>query len=806
MKTAETSLTQSSVQAAIVRNPLIVSPDITVREAIAQMHQIRVTCVSTSEFSPRDPHLEARSSCVLVVEGDRLLGLLTERDIVSSIARQLSLDTLMVREAMTSPVVCLYESALSNLSSVVNLLQQPIRYVPLLDDRDRIVGLLTPESLLLKAFNAELEVQSELKKRQQTDISDRKQIENKQVEKLRFELTLLESILENILAGYWDWDILNNQEYLSPGFKRTFGYEADELPNLPETWQNLIFAEDLPGVLNCFDRHVQSHGKVPYYNEVRYRHKDGSTVWVLCSGQVIEWDSAGQPLRMIGCHIDISEFKATEQALTQYAREVEDLYNNAPCGYHSLDGKGRIININNTELQWLGYTRAELLGESFAAIITDVSLQLFQQQYPEFKRKGWVQEIEFDLVCKDGSVFPVFLSATAVKDAEGNYLYSRSTLFDARDRKQAEQALIRSRDLHEAIFNESTDALFLVDPQSLLILDCNRRAVDLFGAADKAELIGVAGNSFQRYQFTDPEIAAIVAEMQEKGFWSREIEYVTRQGDFFWGNIAAKPIMVAGCTMNFIRVTNISDRKQSEVKLQQTTIQLEASNKELEAFAYSVSHDLRSPLRAIDGFSKALLEDYGDQFGAEGKDYFDRIRHNVGRMGMLIDDLLRLSRVSRSEMQYSIVNLSTLVQEYLHELQTIDPDRQVIVGIAPEAIVFADLTLMRVVISNLLQNAWKFTSHHATARIEFGAVQRDGQSIYFVRDDGAGFDMVYAKMLFGVFQRLHNTHEFPGTGIGLATVQRVIHRHGGQVWAEAAVEQGATVYFTVSHSPIQAGA
>ena len=248
---------------------------------------------------------------------------------------------------------------------------------------------------------------------------------------------------------------------------------------------------------------------------------------------------------------------------------------------------------------------------------------------------------------------------------------------------------------------------------------------------------------------------------------------------------------------------DITERKQAELKLLQTTAQLEASNRELEAFAYSVSHDLRSPLRAIDGFSKALLEDYGEQFDDEGKDYFDRIRHNVKRMGMLIDDLLDLSRVSRSEMQYGAVNLSALVQEQTNEFQALEPERQVEFVVAPEAIVSADLTLMQVVISNLLENSWKFTSHHAIARIEFGMIERDEQFVYFIRDDGAGFDMTYSSLLFGVFQRLHNTNEFPGTGIGLATVQRAVHRHGGQIWAEAAVEQGATIYFTIPSSSIQ---
>jgi light-regulated signal transduction histidine kinase (bacteriophytochrome) len=246
---------------------------------------------------------------------------------------------------------------------------------------------------------------------------------------------------------------------------------------------------------------------------------------------------------------------------------------------------------------------------------------------------------------------------------------------------------------------------------------------------------------------------------------------------------------------------DITPQKLAEEHVLRTAAQLEASNRELEAFAYSVSHDLRAPLRAIDGFSRALVEDYGDQFNAEGRDYFDRIRHNVGRMSQLIDDLLRLSRVSRSAMAYAPVNLSALVQAQIDDLRCAEPDRAVAVTIAADVVVSADPTLMQVAIANLVQNAWKFTRHRSNGEIEFGTEFGSpglaSELVYYLRDNGAGFDMAYAGKLFGVFQRLHNTDEFPGTGIGLATVQRAIHRHGGRVWAKGAIDQGATFYFTL---------
>lgn len=250
----------------------------------------------------------------------------------------------------------------------------------------------------------------------------------------------------------------------------------------------------------------------------------------------------------------------------------------------------------------------------------------------------------------------------------------------------------------------------------------------------------------------------------------------------------------------------IAERQQAEQlvrqlnqDLQRRNADLEVSNKELEAFAYSVSHDLRAPLRSIDGFSQALLEDYLAQLDSVGQDYLRRIRAATQRMGQLIDDLLTLSRVTRTEMRHERVDLSALAQAIATELQQAHPDRQVRFVLEPELLVHGDTRLLRVMLVNLLENAWKFTAKQSQARIELGTkIQDNGKKIYFVRDDGAGFDMAYADKLFGAFQRLHTMSEFPGNGVGLATIQRIVHRHGGRVWAEGYVGKGATFYFTLS--------
>lgn len=270
-----------------------------------------------------------------------------------------------------------------------------------------------------------------------------------------------------------------------------------------------------------------------------------------------------------------------------------------------------------------------------------------------------------------------------------------------------------------------------------------------------------------------------------------------------------------------VYLQDISDRKQEPALLQQLnlnleqrvaerTAQLEATNKELEAFSYSVSHDLRAPLRSIDGFSLALLERCTN-LDEKGKHYLQRIRAASQRMGELIEDLLHLSRVTRSEMQFQTVDLSVIVNKIASELQQVQPERLVEFAIAPDITAQADPQLIRVLFENLLDNAWKFTSHNKPARIEFGKLSPKqlkflterplspfySSEVYFISDNGAGFDMAYAARLFVAFQRLHSEDEFPGNGIGLATVKRIVLRHGGQIWAESVLDKGTTFFFTL---------
>jgi len=357
----------------------------------------------------------------------------------------------------------------------------------------------------------------------------------------------------------------------------------------------------------------------------------------------------------------------------------------------------------------------------------------------------------------------------------------------------------------DTVIEGMSDGVIVLDGQDRIV-DLNPAAQQVIGRA-ATEIIGQpAAQVLSDWPDSSTELAKVLVE-RYRDVTEAHPEIVLGEGETQCNyDLRISPLhdRRGRLTGRLVVLRDITERKRAEEalrrahdELMERTAQLQAANKELEAFAYSVSHDLRAPLRSINGFSLALLEDYADKLDKDGQDYLRRVRAASQRMAELIEALLQLSRLTRREMRRETVDLSQLVQTIAAELEQDELDRQVEFVIEEGVTASGDAHLLRVVLENLLGNAWKFTAKHPRARIEFGVSQHNGETTYFVRDDGAGFDMAYADRLFGAFQRLHLAGEFEGTGIGLATVQRIIHRHGGRVWAKGTLEQGATFYFTL---------
>ena len=378
------------------------------------------------------------------------------------------------------------------------------------------------------------------------------------------------------------------------------------------------------------------------------------------------------------------------------------------------------------------------------------------------------------------------------------------------ERSQAETALRESNALLDAMFELAPDAILLVNADGR-IARANGVAVRMFGYGS-GEIAGKPVDDLIPRRYRENHVRhrlGYAVQPRPRAMGSgMELHAVHNDGGEFPVDVTLGPLRTDGSLTVICIVRDITERRRAEDAIQllnaelerrvsERTAQLEVANKGLEAFSYSVSHDLRGPLRSMDGFSLALLEDYGGKLGDEGKDFLQRIRAASQRMGHLIDDLLGLSQVTRAELNLTQVDLSALAREIAASFRSEPPGRNVQWQIEDGLTILADQALMRIAMQNLLDNAWKFTGKTPQATIRVGLQERDGKQVVFVADNGVGFDMAYADRLFGAFQRLHHAGDFPGTGIGLATAQRVIQRHHGSIWAEAREGQGATFFFTM---------
>ncbi|MBI3394556.1 MAG: PAS domain S-box protein [Spirochaetia bacterium] len=508
---------------------------------------------------------------------------------------------------------------------------------------------------------------------------------------------------------------------------------------------------------------------------------------------------------------------AAERMARRTTRRFEKLWDHLSTGVFISTLDGTFLHINDASWRMAGFASAD---EAFSiraqSLYADPADR--ERMIQGLRDHGVVKNLEMLSRRQDGSTYWISMSAAVIDDEEGEPPHILGMIEDITQRKTVERVLRESEQLFRSIFTMSPAGTIAVDLDYKLI-QANPAFCSFLGY-EPEELIGRSVR-----EITHPEDRTIGFDyfdlMRDGELEHHKLEkrYVTRDGNTVWAFVSVRSVRdLSGSPLYFLSIViDITARKKAEAerdaaqnelmrvntelekRVRERTVELEIANDELESFSYSVSHDLRAPLRGIDGWTLAILEDYSDKLDDKGKEYLMRVRGETSRMNDLVTNLLSLARVARAEMRTEEISLSRLAQEAAHVVAKTDPSRNVAWIIEPGLTVSGDIGLLEVLMRNLLDNAFKFTARSAApACIEVGRVKDLPVPTFFVRDNGAGFDPAYADKLFVPFQRLHGISEFPGTGVGLATVQRIVRRHGGRAWAESRPDQGATFYFTLS--------
>lgn len=547
--------------------------------------------------------------------------------------------------------------------------------------------------------------------------------------------------------------------------------------------------------------------------EYRVATKDGRFLHVILQVTFTK-DATGKPLGATVIGHDISERKKAErerERLLSIAEEgksiLDALLEHVPEGIIITEGVGRPVTISRMVEVWTGGAmRSGMLFGSpefvnaWGLVHLDSQTPITAEELPIMRvLKNGIAVVNDIWKQRSPDGHERYLSANAgpILDGRGTTVGCVVAWRDITAIRKSEEQLRRSEERFRTLADNISQLAWMLDETGKSFW-YNKRFYEYTGATLR-EMQDVGWIRVIHVEHTQRVLGGLRGCLSTGEPWEDTFPMRSHEGEYRWFLSRALPIRNdQGQVVRWFGTnTDITEQRQTEEELRRRTAELTAANKELEAFSYSASHDLRAPLRTLVGFSDILEEDFPDRLGDEGKLYLDRIKNAGNKMSRLIDDMLTLSRITQKEMEKQEVDLSAMAGAFMEELRSSHPDREIDIRIQPELRAVGDPGLLDTLLKNLLRNAWKYTGKTPHPKIEFGGEVREGEMVFFVRDNGAGFDMQHVSRLFTPFQRLHSEEEFPGTGIGLAIVQRIIHRHGGSIWAESRIGEGAVFYFTM---------